>query len=65
MTLDGVSLAEFNIRATGSVEQDQPAHTCSLILLYTLRKLNPWSLGSGLTLYFIDIHFKASTTDSF
>ena len=37
MTVDGLPLAEIIARAFESVEQDQTAHTCSLILPYTLR----------------------------
>ena len=33
------SLTETKDRTAESVEQDQPAHTCSLILLYTLLKI--------------------------
>ena len=43
MALDGVSLAETIDRASESVEQDQIARMCMLILIYTLRKLSPWS----------------------
>ena len=31
-------LTEINVRATESAEQDKPAHTCRLILVYTLQK---------------------------
>ena len=37
MAWDCVTLTDVNDRAAKSVEQDQPAQTCSLILLYTLR----------------------------
>ena len=39
--LDGFSLIQINIGEAESVEQDQTARMCSLILLYTLRKINP------------------------
>ena len=42
MALDGVSLAETIDRASESVEQDQTARMCGLILVYTLRKYSPW-----------------------
>ena len=41
MTFDGVSLKKFNDTAPESAEQDQTARTCRLILLYTVRKVNP------------------------
>ena len=47
MVLDGVSLAETIDRASESVEQDQTARMCSLILIYTLRKFSPWSRTAG------------------
>ena len=43
MAYDRVSLAEINDRAAESAEQDQTARTCSLILLYTLRKIHSLS----------------------
>ena len=43
----GISLTYTNDRAAGSVEQDQTARMCSLILLYTLRKINLWSRNAG------------------
>ena len=39
MILVGVSLTDVNDRTADSVEQDQTARMCSLILLYTLRKI--------------------------
>ena len=33
-------LTEINDRSAESVEQDQTARTCSLIFLYTLRKMH-------------------------
>ena len=30
-----------------SIKQDQTARTCSLILLYTVRKMDPWSQTAG------------------
>ena len=46
-----VSLIEINDRAAESVEQDQTARTCSLILLYTLRKISTCLCIAGLVLY--------------
>ena len=37
----------FNDRAAESAEQDQTARMCMLILLYTVRKINPWWLVKG------------------
>ena len=45
--LNGVWLTEIYDKAVESVEQDQTARTCSLILLYTLRKINPRSRTEG------------------
>ena len=45
MALDGVSLANTIDRVSESVEQDQPARMCRLILIYTLRRYSPWSHG--------------------
>ena len=42
MALDWILLKENNDRTAKSVEQDQTAHMCSLILLYTLHKMLPW-----------------------
>ena len=39
MGLDGVWLPEIDYRAPESLEQDQIAHMCKLILFYTFRKL--------------------------
>ena len=47
MSLDEVSLTDDQERTAESVEQDQKAHMCSLILLYTLRKINVWSETAG------------------
>ena len=47
MALDGVSLIEFNNRVAESVEQDQTTRMYRLILLYTLRKINPMSGTAG------------------
>ena len=43
MALDGILLAETIDRVSESVEQDQTAHMCRLILIHTLRKFSPWS----------------------
>ena len=40
IALHGLSLTEVSNRKVGSKEQDQTAHMCSLILLYTLCKLS-------------------------
>ena len=40
MTLDGVSVTETYDKTAGSVEQDQPSNTCSLIMFYTPRNIN-------------------------
>ena len=42
MALYEFSMTEFNDRATESAEQDQTARMCSLILHYTIRKINSW-----------------------
>ena len=47
MALDGISLAETIDRASESVEQDQTARMCRLILIYNLRKSIPWSRTAG------------------
>ena len=47
MALDEVPLIVIRDGAAECVEQDQSAHTCSLILLYTLRKINPLSRSVG------------------
>ena len=36
MPLDGISFTKFNDRVTENGQQDQIAHLCKLILLYTL-----------------------------
>ena len=41
------SFFEISVRAAYSVEQDQTARMSSLILLYTLRKLNSWWRTTG------------------
>ena len=38
-----VSLTEFNDKAEENVQQDQSARKFSLIFLYNLRKISPWS----------------------
>ena len=38
--MDGIPLIEFDDRTAESVEQDQTARMCRLILLYTIRKIN-------------------------
>ena len=45
MELDVVSFLENSDKAAESAEQDQTAHICSLILLYTLRKINESAKG--------------------
>ena len=40
MVLEGILLIEINDRAAESAERDQTTRMCSLILLYTLRKIN-------------------------
>ena len=41
--MGGFALTEFYTNKTAeSAEQDQTARMCSLILLYTLRKINQW-----------------------
>ena len=47
MTLYRVSLTEINYEEAASVEQDQTACMCSLILLYSLHNINPWSRIAG------------------
>ena len=47
MAKDGVPSTETNDRIAESADQDQTAHTCSLILLWTLRKINIWSQKVG------------------
>ena len=42
MTLGGILCTEIKDRPVESAEQDQTARMCSLILLYTLRKMNKW-----------------------
>ena len=44
--LGEISLKEFDDRAAESAEQDQIAHSCSLILIFTPHKVNNWS-GTG------------------
>ena len=41
--MGGNFLKEFNNKAAESAERDQTACMCSLILLYTFRKISPWS----------------------
>ena len=40
MVLYGIALVEIDKEVAESVELDQAARMCSLILLYTLRKIN-------------------------
>ena len=47
MHLDRLLLTEINDISAESAEQDQTARMCSLILLYTLRKINPRSRTAG------------------
>ena len=47
MVFEGISLPETIDKASESVEQVQTARMCSLILIYTLRKFNPWSQTAG------------------
>ena len=47
MALDMVSLRESFYRAAESAEQDLTARMWRLILLYTLRKTDPWSQTVG------------------
>ena len=44
MAVGGVPLTKVNDRTAESVEQDQTARMCRLILLYALRKMNSCSL---------------------
>ena len=48
----GVLLTGMTDKTAESAEQDQPARMCRLILLYTLRKMNPCRgrLDKGLKL---------------
>ena len=50
--LGGISLTEFHDETTESVEQDQTARMCRLILLYTLRKMNQSMARKGLMTLF-------------
>ena len=43
MALDEAAFAENNARAAEGAEQDQTVRMCSLILLYTVRKINSLS----------------------
>ena len=43
MVMVHLLLTDIHDRVADGAEQDQAAHTCSLILLYTLRKTNPLS----------------------
>ena len=40
MEVDRISLIGFNDKGAESAEQDQTARMCSLILLYTLRRID-------------------------
>ena len=42
MALVKILLTESNDREAESVEQDQTARMCRLILRYTFRKMKPW-----------------------
>ena len=42
IVFDGISVIAFG-NVAESAEQDQTARKCSLILLYTLLKINTWS----------------------
>ena len=43
MTLDGLWFTDYNDKSAECAEQDQTACKCSLILLYTLCNVKPWS----------------------
>ena len=45
--LNGVSFTETDDRIAESADRDDTARMCSLILLYTLRKINPLSQTTG------------------
>ena len=45
--MGGVLLTETNARIAESVEQDPSACMCRTILLFTCRKIIPWSQTSG------------------
>ena len=49
MALESVSLTDTNDRPAKSVKQDQTAHTCRVILLYTLYKINPLVSNARIT----------------
>ena len=57
MDLVGVSLTETNETAE-SVVQNQTARMCSLILLYTFRKINAWWRTAGKRLKNVIIEIK-------
>ena len=42
-----IEFHETGDRLAESAEQDQTAHTCSLILLYTLREISLWQRTAG------------------
>ena len=44
---DFILLGEINDRGTESEEKDKKVHMCRLILLYTIRKINPSSRIAG------------------
>ena len=46
-----VSMTESNGKMAESAEQDQTARMYMLILLYTLRQINPWSRTSEESLF--------------
>ena len=59
----GISWTESNERGAVIVEQDQTAHMCRLLLLYTLGKIKAWSRTQGedlLYVKFIDMSFKVT-----
>ena len=62
MALDGVLLAETIGRAPESVEQDQTARMCRLILIYALRKFSTWSQTAGYGLKVCSTELKLLTT---
>ena len=47
MASDSVSQTETYKKISDSEGQDQTARMCSLILLYTLCKMNPWTRTAG------------------
>ena len=47
MAFDGISLTEINLRIADSVEEDQSACMCRLILLHPVLKIDPWLQKGG------------------